>query len=371
MKTYQENPAKIKSAFRIILGNCLITLLLSALATIIAFWFFNSLSDNTTNIALVYITALVLIARFTTGYVYGIIASLIGVVCVNYLFTYPFFALNFTLAGYPVTSLFMLIISITISAMTTQIKKQGKILLEREKLLMEAEKEKMRANLLRSVSHDLRTPLTGIIGNTSTYIDNEETLSDTDKLNIVRHINEDSNWLLNMVENLLSVTRIDERSMKIATSMESVEEVVAEAMQRLQKRLPQAIIQVKVPDTFLMIPMDAMLIEQVIINLLENAVVHSQTTLPIEFTVTDDTNTVTFCVKDYGIGLSPERLSTIFDGTPYTPDNISDVHKGIGIGLSICKTIITAHNGDINAYNHENGCAFTFTLPKEVKKHES
>lgn len=371
MKAYQENPLKTKSTFRIILENCLITLLLSALATIIAYFYFYNISENVANITLVYITALVLIARFTSGYVYGIIASLIIVVCVNFLFTYPYFALNFTLAGYPITSLFMLIISITISAMTTQIKKQGKILLEREKLLMEAEKEKMRANLLRSVSHDLRTPLTGIIGNTSTYIDNAETLNDLEKLNIVRHINEDSNWLLNMVENLLSVTRIDERSMKIATSLESVEEVVAEAMQRLQKRLPQANITVKVPDTFLMIPMDAMLIEQVIINLLENAVVHANSALPIEFTVTDDINTVTFHVKDYGIGISPERLSTIFDGTPYTPDNVSDVHKGIGIGLSICKTIITAHNGDISAYNHENGCSFTFTLPKEDKKNES
>lgn len=380
MKAYQENPTKIKSPFYTILKDCLITIFLCGLATLIAFWFFYNVSSNPdnvpnnpagANISLVYITALVLIARFTNGYLYGIIASLVGVVCVNFLFTYPYFAINFTLSGYPVTFLFMLIISITISAMTTQIKLQGKVLLEREKLLMEAEKEKMRANLLRSVSHDLRTPLTGIIGNTSTYIDNITTLSEEEKLKIVSHINEDSNWLLNMVENLLSITRIDERSMKISTSPESVEEVVAEAIQRLQKRLPEARFQVKVPDNFLMIPMDAMLIEQVLINLLENAIIHSKTTLPVELIVAEQEAQVVFRVKDYGIGIEPERLPTIFDGIPYTSATHPDGHKGMGIGLSICKTIITAHGGQIHAKNHDNGCMFTFSLPKEGKDHES
>lgn len=351
--------------------NILITLTLTIAATIAAFWFFRHVPENPSNIALVYITALVLTTRFTTGYIYGILASLVGVICVNYLFTYPYFALNFTLTGYPITFLFMLIISLTISAMTSQIKSQGQILVEREKLLMEAEKEKMRANLLRSISHDLRTPLTGIIGNSSAYIDNCKTLTEQEKLEIVSHINEDSNWLLNMVENLLSVTRIDERSMKIATSLESVEEVCAEAIRRLRKRLPQADIAVRVPEEYLLIPMDAMLIEQVIINLLENAVVHSKSSLPIELTVTDGSEVVTFMVKDYGVGIPPERLKTIFDGSPYTPSNTNDVHKGIGIGLSICKTIVTAHSGRIKAYNHDRGCIFIFTLPKEGKKHDS
>lgn len=347
--------------------NILITLTLSGAATAAAFWFFNHVPENPSNITLVYITALVLIARLTTGYLYGILFSLIGVVCVNYLFTYPYFALNFTLTGYPVTFLSMLVISLTISTMTSRIKSQGAVLVEREKLLMEAEKEKMRANLLRSVSHDLRTPLTGIIGNSSTYLDNRESLTEEEKLQIVSHINDDSNWLLNMVENLLSVTRIDERSMKIATSLESVEEVCAEAIRRLGKRLPDVNVRVTVPDNYLLIPMDAMLIEQVIINLLENAAVHAGSTLPIELTVTEEPDFVTFHVKDYGVGIPPERLTTIFDGSPYTPVTASDVHKGMGIGLSICKTIITAHGGKISAHNHEHGCLFIFTLPKEEK----
>ena len=167
-----------------------------------------------------------------------------------------------------------------------------------------------------------------------------------------------------MVENLLSVTRISANSMKIATSMESVEEVVSEAISRLRKRLPDASIKVQVPEEFLMLPMDAMLIEQVIINLLENAIVHSKSTLPVELTVTADPRQASFHVKDYGIGISPDKLDSIFDGSCYDPDSSSDGHRGMGIGLSICKTIITAHNGEINAINHENGCEFIFTLPR-------
>lgn len=354
------------SPVSVIIKDSFITVFLAIAASISAFWVFYNVHESLSTIVLIYITALVLTARFTTGYVYGILASVVGVICVNYLFTYPYFTLNFTLSGYPTTFIFMLIISLTISTLTSQIKQQGEILLEREKLLMEAEKEKMRANLLRSVSHDLRTPLTGIIGNTSTYIDNQNTLNDEEKTAIVRHINEDSNWLLNMVENLLSVTRIDEQSMGISTSMESVEEVVAEAVQRLQKRLPDAVVRVEAPEDFLMLPMDAMLIEQVIINLLENAAIHSKTTLPIELYVADQSGFVSFTIKDYGIGIAPEKINTIFDGSPYTPDSSPDGHKGMGIGLSICKTIITAHSGEIHAQNHENGCQFTFTLPKEI-----
>lgn len=347
------------------LRDLLLTLIILVLATAISFWFFHVVPENSANVALIYIIAIVFTARYTSGYLYGIVAALVSVIGINYLFTYPFFQVNFTLTGYPVTFLFTLIISLMVSAMTTQIKAQADALVEREKLLMDAEKEKMRANLLRSVSHDLRTPLTGIIGNSSTYIDNCSSLSEAEKLELVSHIRDDSNWLLNMVENLLSVTRINQSSMKIATSLESVEEVVAEAVIRFHKRLPDAAVTVQVPDEFLMIPMDAMLIEQVIINLLENAVVHSGSKLPVELTVTCTDTLTYFSVKDYGVGIAPDKLDTIFDGSCYNPEGSSDGHRGMGIGLSICKTIITAHNGTITAANHESGCEFIFTLPRE------
>ncbi len=170
--------------------DILISLFLLAGATAISFGFFHVVPENSANIALIYISAVVLTARLTNGYLYGIVASLVSVVAINYLFTFPFFAVNFTLTGYPVTFIVTLLISISVSTLTTRIKEQADTLIEREKFLMEAEKEKMRANLLRSISHDLRSPLTGIIGNSTAYIDNAESLSDTEKLELVKHIRE-------------------------------------------------------------------------------------------------------------------------------------------------------------------------------------
>lgn len=342
-----------------------------SIATLFAFLFFFYVPENSGNIALIYILTLIIIVRYTDGYLPGLVFSIVAVVCVNYLFTYPYFELNFTLSGYPVTFLEMFGVTLFISTMTTNMKNQAQMIAEKDKLLSETEKEKMRANLLRAISHDLRTPLTGIIGASSSYLDNRELLAEDEKNAIVTHIHEDANWLLNMVENLLSVTRIRNQSSTVHKTEESVEEIVSAAINRLKKRLPEASVNVSVPDELLLLPMDAILIEQVLINLLENAIIHSQSSRPILCYVDNDEATVTFHVKDYGIGIEPERLKNIFDGNSYIGNNISDSNKGMGIGLSICKTIITAHNGTINAKNHEQGAEFYFTLPKGATTDES
>lgn len=344
-----------------------LTLFFMGTATIIAFCFFYALKNPTANIALTYILAVFLVARFTEGYSFGLFSSFVGVVCVNFLFTYPYFALDFTMTGYPITFVAMFTISGITSAITSNMKTQARVLAEREKMLMEAEKEKMRANLLRAISHDLRTPLTSIIGSSTVYLENGSNLPEVEKNALVRHILEDSNWLLNMVENLLSVTRINNETAKVTKTSEPVEEVLSEAMIRLKKRLPNANIHVRVPDDFLMVPMDAVLIEQVLINLLENAVVHAESTEPIECYVESLADYAIFHVRDYGVGIPPEKLATIFDGSSSTTSTSPDGRKGMGIGLSICKTIILAHGGEIKALNHTRGAEFYFTLPKEDK----
>lgn len=265
-------------------NNTLFTLTLLGIATALAFLFFSFVSENTANIALLYIIAQILIARYTNGYLHGLFSSVFSVICINFFFTYPFFRLNFTLSGYPVTFIGMLIITLLTTATTSRLKKQTEILAKQEKQVQIARQESLRANLLRAVSHDLRTPLTSIIGTTSSLLSDGSILSDAEKR-----------------------------------------------------------------------------------ELLENALIHSGSSHSLELTVTDHPDHVTFCAKDFGHGLNPDVIPDIFSGICHNTGSV-DSHKGMGIGLSICKMIIDAHNGYIEAKNHTNGALFLFTLPKEEEE---
>lgn len=266
--------------------------------------------------------------------------------------------------------LFFLVISIAgimINLLSSRLYKQSIMITEREAALAEAEMEKMRANLLRAVSHDLRTPLTGIIGNSMAYLENQSGLSEKEKTKIVTNVYEDSTWLINMVENLLTVTRIKDRELTISTPEEPLEEVIGEALDRMEQRHPDCVIRATIPEDFIMLPMDALLVEQVIINLLENALRHSHSTKPIDLIVLDGNDSVSITIKDYGTGIPEEMLPNLFNGTDYTSSGSADTQKGLGIGLAICKTIITAHHGTLVGRNHSEGAEFTFTLPKRTE----
>ena len=185
-----------------------------------------------------------MIARATSCYGAGILASLFGVFWVNFAFTYPYLTLNFTMSGYPITFLGMALISSLSSSICIMITKQNVQLQEKDRMLLNAEKETMRA-----MSHDLRTPLTSIIGSSSTYLSQEEYMSPEEKRKLVRNIEEDAQWLLNMVENLLSVTRIqDEKGVaSVVKADESLEEVISESVQRFRKRFPDVQVRVIIP----------------------------------------------------------------------------------------------------------------------------
>lgn len=263
------------------------------------------------------------------------------------------------------------IITIFTFVITLHIKKQTHRSAEQEHILMDMEHERMRANLLRAVSHDLRTPLTGIIGSSSTYLDNYDAYSEAEKKNLVRNINHDANTLLNMIENILTVTRIQTEGQKIALSSEVVEEVVSEAVHREKSRYPEFAVEVSIPSEFLMIPVDPMLIEQVLINLLENARIHAKSSFPTQLLVEFDDASVTFRVKDHGVGVSEAILPTLFQSS-YGQRSSCDQKpaKGMGIGLTICKTIVAAHGGTIGAKNTYPGAEFYFSLPRTAEETE-
>lgn len=349
----------------------LITVSAMAAATVLSLIYHRINPAGTANIALIYILTVILISYHTDKYRYGILAAICSVFFIN-LFTYPFFVFNFAVSGYPLTFLFMYFISILTSATTFRLKEQARRIKDDEDLIMEAEKEKLRANLLRAVSHDLRTPLTSIIGASSSYLDNEETLSAEEKRRLVSQISEDADWLLHMVENLLSVTRItDSGANTLKKNPEVMEEVLLDAISTIRKRYPSMQIHMSLPDELLIVPMDPLLIKQVIMNLLENAYFHAHSQKPVECFLRSSAESASVHIRDYGIGIPKEHTDDIFDAAPSSPSSASDTRKGMGIGLSICKAIINAHGGSIHAISHPDGAEFYFTLPKEELHHES
>ncbi len=343
-----------------------ITAFFLAVATVLS----SILNDPTTgtgHISLLYVLAVVCVSRLTTGYFWGIFSSFFGVICVNYVFTYPYWQINFTMTGYPLTFLTMLAVSMMVSAMTTQIKRQ-------ERLRTETERETMRANLLRAVSHDIRTPLTSIVGNTAAILENEDALTREQQRKLLKDVNEDAQWLIRMVENLLSITRISGEQAKINKEYEAVEEIVAEAVRKFEKRFPDGVkVEVEVPQDVLLVPMDATLISQVMLNLFENAVFHGGAVTHLRLSVQKEGEFVCFRMSDNGCGIPKEKLPVIFEGLNAPSAPHSDIKKNMGIGLSVCQTIIKAHGGRMTAENLSGGGAsFRFYLPvKEESDHEN
>ena len=355
--------------------SLLFTIWAMALATGISSIYHHVNPTGSANVALIYILTIIMISYHTDKYRYGIISGIISVFFINYQFTYPFGQFSFAVSGYPFTFMVMYFISILTSATTFRMKDQARKINEAEKFLAEAEKEKLRANLLRAVSHDLRTPLTSMIGASSSYLENEAALPPKEKRELVSEIYEDANWLLHMVENLLSVTRItDGGASVLKKTPEAAEEVLFDAVSTSRKRYPDLQIKTVIPDEFVTAPMDPLLIKQVLLNLIENAYFHARSTKPLECTLSSTEDAIKFCIRDYGTGIAPDRLSGIFDAVPSAPSSAAstvDTRKGMGIGLSICKASVNAHNGEITARNLTEGAEFCFTIPKEEIHHET
>lgn len=323
----------------------------------------NTIGSSDQAVPMVFVLAVLLTARVTDGFFYGLFATVVSVFGVNYVFTYPYFEFNFTITGYPITFLTMFAVSTVVGALTEQVKRQSRI-------EAEAEKAKMKANLLRSVSHDLRTPLTSIIGSSSAVLENYDKFDDSVKKDLIGHVREDAQWLMRLVENILSITRMKNGPARIQKQLEAAEEIVAEAVTKFKKRFDGTAIHVSVPDELMMVPMDAVLIEQVLINLMENAVLHGENTTRIEVSVSMRGGMAVFAVKDDGCGIDPKILPKLFEEMfPHAQEMGGDGRRSLGIGLSVCMSIVQAHGGDMSARNRAGGGAcVSFMLPLEEEK---
>ncbi|HIS24366.1 MAG TPA: PAS domain-containing sensor histidine kinase [Candidatus Faeciplasma gallinarum] len=308
--------------------------------------------------AAIFVFAVFLISLWTDGYAWGMVSVVASVAMVNYAFTAPYFSFDFAVPGSFISAVIMIVISFLTCTLTTKIKNH-----ESEKA--ESEKERMRANLLRAVSHDLRTPLTTIYGSASTLLENGDGIEPKKREQMLRGIMEDSEWLVRMVENLLSITKIDSGKVKIIKTPTVLEELIDSVLIKFKKRYPEREVAVDIPDAITIIPMDAMLIEQVIVNLLENAEQHAYGMKHLSIKVRVASGEARFEIEDDGCGFKPELIAKLFSGYYSVSDEGSDGHKhNAGIGLSVCQTIIKAHGGSICAENRKEGGALVrFTLP--------
>ncbi len=237
---------------------------------------------------------------------------------------------------------------------------------EKEMAAVLAKNEQLRANLLRAISHDLRTPLTAISGNAENVLMNYETLDADMREQIFKEIFDDSQWLIGIVENLLSVTRIEEGRMNFNVSIQLMDEIISEALTHIRQKSNRHHIEVCCEDELLLAKMDAKLIVQVIINLVENAIKYTPYGTLIYITAKKDGNDIAVSVIDNGPGIPQEIKPRVFDMFYIGENKVADSRRSLGLGLALCKSIINAHGGEIMLTdNQPQGCNFTFTLPLE------
>lgn len=339
------------------------------------------------NSALVFTLAVALVSFLTTGYFYGVVASITGAFFTNYYFMAPYSAFSLSRAGYPVATFSMLIISIMVCALTARVKQQKQEAVRREQntkrlyelneklneektaIQVQSERERIRGNILRAVSHDLRTPLTTISGSATVLMSSPEMTEQN--LSLLDDIKNEADSLIIMVENLLSVTRIQGGNLPLNKREEMLEEVAGDAIFTTKRRFPAVQLEMDMTEDMLFFPMEPVLIKQVVVNLLENAIRHSGDKAQIKLSLTRQEDWAVVEVLDRGKGIPEYVIQAVRDGKPIPRDQTGDSTRGMGIGLSVCNSIIKAHNGFFEADNRpDGGAVFRFGLPMNQEMEE-
>ena len=242
---------------------------------------------------------------------------------------------------------------------------------EKQRIEESARQEALRANLLRAISHDLRTPLTSISGNAAILLEDLGDLDDSRRKALYASIYDDAIWLNGLVENLLTITRTENGTVKLNLQSEMVSDAIEEALRHLDRNAARRKIAVSLQDDLLMAQMDSALIVQVLINLINNAVKYTPENAGITIGAKPEGGMVALWVEDEGQGIPEGDEDKVFElfytGVKRSPDS----RRGIGLGLALCRSIVQAHGGEIKVSNiRPHGARFLFTLPiAEVKEY--
>ncbi len=238
---------------------------------------------------------------------------------------------------------------------------------EREKIKLDIETERLKSTLLRSISHDIRTPLTGILGASTTIVDNASVLSKNDMTTLARDIMDETEWLILTVQNILNMTRLSENALTLQKDIELVDDLILQAITRISRVYSKesSVLSSEIPEELIFVNVDGPLFVSVLTNLLDNAFKHSKDYTKIILRAYAKDDDVVFEVIDDGCGIDESMLGNIFDGLMTVKSTISDKARGMGLGLGICKAIVSAHGGTIEAENREKGAIFRVILKKE------
>ena len=353
MKRTKNRLLRVVKNILIIIGFHLLSTFVTILIFSLADW------DDSSNAGMIFVLSVALTARFTDGYLWGILSACTGSIIVNWAFINPFMKFDITPQGYALTFFVMLAVAMLISMLTTQVK-------EDIELKATMRREKLRSDLLRSVSHDIRTPLTAISAAAGAYLDNAHKLDETTKAELVCDIKRESDWLTRAFDNILTITRVGIGAESFTKRPEVAEEVIGEVIGLFRKRCGDISVTVDLPDDLVIVPMDALLIEQVFKNLMENARDHGGCVTEINIRLRVENGMAVFSVEDNGKGIPPELLGSLFNAEAL--DRIkykADGTRGMGIGLELCSSVVKLHGGTMRGYNGSNGAVFEFTLPME------
>ena len=235
---------------------------------------------------------------------------------------------------------------------------------EREKAAVLAKNEQLRANLLRSISHDLRTPLTSISGNADALLHSYQALDDDSRTQMITDIYDDAQWLTELVENLLAVTKISDGSVKLQLSDQVVDDIVAEALRHIDRHATEHHITSDCGELPLLVRADARLIMQLLINLVNNAIKYTPAGSHIEIHAFREAEHAVIEVSDDGPGIPDAQKAQVFEMFYTGSKRVADSRRSLGLGLSLCRSIVHAHDGELSLRDHQpHGCVFSFTLP--------
>lgn len=348
---------------RKVLIDSLIIIGIFVITTILCF-FLDLLHIDVLNFMVIYVLGIMVGSIICDGFIYPIVLSLLSVLGFNFFFTEPRYSFKINDPKYIVTIILVALVGLVVSSIMYKLKSYTKrvndMKIEQLRLKNEMEKEQIKSTMLRGISHDLRTPLTTIKNGVALILD--DNISKSEKGELGTKIAQKCDWTIRLMNNLLSLTRINEQNFTVKKNNELVEEILPEAVRSVEEMLGNRKLHYDIPEELFVVPMDGILIIQVITNILNNAIRYTSDTGNIWFKVWNAGDKAIFRISNDGELIKDEDLPHIFELYYST-----DAHSGneYGLGLAICKMIIEAHKGHIEARNSKDKVIFEFSLPLE------